>query len=130
MRDLGISELDGFAGCCSRNRRAASVRMMMSRSSRERSESPPDSYYNPERDNSMRNPCMNHTRPDGHRQLETGAIRKGMVCDMFSSRRNPGDGNGRADSAACAEFRISSPRLQEPEDHAEVGDSRLGQRCW
>ena len=58
----------------------------------------------------------------------TGAICKGMVCDVCTSRGNPGDAGGPPGSAACAESRLGSPRLHEPEDHAEVGDPRLGQR--
>ena len=33
-------------------------------------------------------------------------------------------------SSACARFRLGSPRFHEPEDHADVGDSLIGQRRW
>ena len=52
----------------------------------------------------------------------------GVGRDMSASRRNPGDGNGPPGSAACAGFRLGSPRLHEPEDHADVADSLIGQR--
>ena len=58
----------------------------------------------------------------------TGAICKGMVCDVYTSRGNPGGGGGPPGPAACAESRLGSPRLNEPEDHAEVGDPRLRHR--
>ena len=37
-------------------------------------------------------------------------------------------GTSPSDPVACARFRLGSPRLHEPEDHAEVGDALIGQR--
>ena len=31
-------------------------------------------------------------------------------------------------SVACARFRLGSPRFHEPEDHADVAESLIGQR--
>ncbi len=39
-----------------------------------------------------------------------------------------GTGVARKGSAAYARFRLGSPRFHEPEDHADVSDSLVGQR--
>ena len=54
----------------------------------------------------------------------------GVVRDMSAIRRNPGDANGPPGSAARVRFLLGSPRLHEPEDHADVADSLIGQRRW
>ena len=68
--------------------------------------------------------CQSH----GHRQPDICEICRDMARDMSVSRCNPGGRELPPGSAACAAFHLSSPRLNEPEDYAEVADSLIGQR--
>jgi hypothetical protein len=43
-------------------------------------------------------------------------------------RSSPRDGDSPPGKVACTGLQLGSPRLHEPEDHANVADSRAGQR--